>query len=261
MNPFRALSGVLVLALAAFAFAANSPKGPEGAVVRSGHPLKWDEMQQTKPAKYGDGAVEFHFSVTNTSQEESVKILEVRPSCGCTVADLPSTPWVLPPGGKGSFRATVDVRGRRGHFSKTMLVASTVGAQILGLTVEIEDPPVRSRTENLQLAATDRQAVFHGTCYSCHVEPIGGKQGEKLFQAACAICHEAEPRASMVPDLSVAKERRDADFWRRWISEGKEQTLMPAFHEKHDGPLSTAQVESLVEYGLRHFPTEPAAAP
>lgn len=258
MKPFRALPGVLVLALTVLAFAADAPDPSEGAV-RPAHPLKWDEMHQTKPAKYGDGAVEFHFSVTNTSKEESVKILEVRPSCGCTVADLPSTPWILPPGAKGSFRATVDVRGRRGHFSKTMLVASDVGAQILGLSVDIEDPPVRSRSENLQLAAADRQAVFHGTCYSCHVDPIGGKQGEKLFNAACSICHEANPRATMVPDLNVVREPRDAGYWRKWIGEGKEGTLMPAFHEQHGGPLSNAQVESLVEFGLRHFPTAPAA--
>jgi mono/diheme cytochrome c family protein len=257
MKPIRVLSGVVVLVLAVLAMAANAPEFPEGEV-RPAHPLKWDAMHKTKPAKYGDGAVEFQFSVKNTS-EEAVKILEVRPSCGCTVADLPATPWIIQPGGEGSFRATVDVRGRRGHFSKTMLVASNAGAQILGLTVDIEDPPVRSRAENLQLAAADRQAVFHGTCYSCHVDPIGGKQGEKLFNAACAICHEANPRATMVPDLKVAKEPRDAAYWRKWIGEGKEGTLMPAFHEQHGGPLSNAQVESLVEFGLRHFPTAPAA--
>src|SRR4051812_17603042 len=108
MNPFRALLGVLVLAMAVIAYAANAPDAE--APVRPAHPLKWDEMHKTKPAKYGDGAVEFQFSVTNTSKEESIKILDVRPSCGCTVADLPSTPWVLAPGAQGSFRATVDIR-------------------------------------------------------------------------------------------------------------------------------------------------------
>ena len=78
-----------------------------------------------------------------------------------------------------------------------------------------------------------------------------------LFNAACSICHEADPRATMVPDLNVAREKRDAAYWRKWIAEGKEQTLMPAFHEKHGGPLSETQVESLVTFVLKNFPTEP----
>src|SRR5207249_541916 len=95
------------------------------------------------------------------------------------------------------------------------------------------------------------------TCYACHVEPIGGKQGAPLFLAACAICHEAEPRATMVPDLAVARGHRDADFWRKWISEGKDKTLMPAFADEKGGPLGDAQIESLVQYALSHFPTDP----
>ena len=37
-----------------------------------------------------------------------VEILELRPSCGCTVAEMPKTPWVLAPGEKSSFRAIAD---------------------------------------------------------------------------------------------------------------------------------------------------------
>jgi cytochrome c5 len=254
MKILRSLLGGLIVAGAALAYAASTPEQP--APVRRPHPLQWDSMDKLIAAKTGDGAVEFQFSVTNTGAEP-VQIMEVRPSCGCTVADLPKSPWILAPGGTGSFRATVDIRGRRGLFSKTMLVASNAGAQVLGLRVEIPEAPRLSRDQNIQLAAADRQAVFHGACYSCHVEPIGGKQGQLLFNAACSICHEADPRATMVPDLNMAREKRDAAYWRKWIAEGKEQTLMPAFHEKHGGPLSETQVESLVTFVLKNFPTEP----
>jgi cytochrome c5 len=222
---------------------------------RRTHPLVWDAMEKTVEAQRGDTAADFRFSVTNTS-DKPVQIFEVRTSCGCTVAEMPATPWILAPGANGSFRATVDIRGRHGRFAKSMLVASNAGAQVLGVTVQIPEAPILSRGEKQELALADRQAVFHGTCYTCHVEPIGGKQGAALFQAACAICHEAEPRATMVPDLMVPREKRDADYWRKWIAEGREKTLMPAFHEKHGGPLGEAQVESLVQFALKQFPTE-----
>jgi hypothetical protein len=67
----------------------------------------------------------------------------------------------------------------------------------------------------------------------------------------------AEHRASMVPTLLVAREPRDAAFWRKWISEGKEHTLMPAFAKEHGGPLTPEQIESLVEFAVTSFPKVP----
>jgi hypothetical protein len=61
----------------------------------------------------------------------------------------------------------------------------------------------------------------------------------------------------MVPDLLIARERRDSAWWQRWIAEGKEGTLMPAFAQARGGPLTEAQVASLVEFALSHLPTEP----
>jgi len=257
MNLPTAILGSLVLAISALAIAATAPEAGAPPAQRV-HPLVWDEPRKTFAAQPGQTEVDFRFSVTNTS-DRPVLIREIRTSCGCTLAEMPKSPWVLEPGGQGSFRATVDIRGRHGHFSKTMLVASDAGGQVLGVAVDIPPAPKLSREENLQLAATDRQAVFRGACYSCHVEPIGGKQGERLYQAACSICHDAEPRATMVPDLMTVREPRDAAWWRSWIGEGRANTLMPGFAEQHGGPLSDAQVESLVEFALGRFPTAPAS--
>jgi mono/diheme cytochrome c family protein len=77
-----------------------------------------------------------------------------------------------------------------------------------------------------------------------------------LFRAACEVCHTASHRASMVPDLLVAREHRDASWWRAWITEGKSGSLMPAFAQKNGGPLTEAQIASLVEFALTHLPTE-----
>ena len=221
------------------------------------HPLFWDALEKSYDAKPGDEAADFTYSVQNRSQSE-VEILELRPSCGCTVAEMPKTPWVLKPGEKGSFTATADFQGKHGKFTKVIHIISSAGTQMLTLNVNIPETEESRRTRNQLLATADRQAVFRGDCATCHVTPTVGKTGAELFQAACGICHTAAHRASMVPDLAIAREMRDEAYWRRWISDGKERSLMPAFAQQHGGPLSAAQIESLIAYALQHLPTEPA---
>lgn len=222
------------------------------------HPLVWEAMTQAIDAKPGEDAAEFVFSVQNTSAQR-VEIRELRPSCGCTVAELPEKPWILAPGARGSFRATADFKGKQGKFVKTIHVVTPAGAQVLTLEVNIPDTPEARRARNQQLAAADRQAVFRGECAACHATPAAGKLGGELFAAACGVCHTAAHRASMVPDLGVARQPRDAAYWRTWIADGKQGTLMPGFARAHGGPLSDEQIESLIAFALQHLPTQPAA--
>ena len=224
------------------------------------NPLVWDALSKSLVVQSGDGAVDFEFGVKNTAAKP-IEIIQVRPSCGCTVAEIPRSPWILAPGEKGSFTGTMDVRGKTGQFSKTIFVNSTAGTQMLRLDVTVEATPEKTRAENRQMASADRQAVFRGDCARCHVAPIGVTLGGVLFQNACAICHLANPRASMVPDLLTAREHRDEAWWRKWISEGKEGSLMPAFAKSKGGPLTEAQIDSLVEYAVTHLPTEPRREP
>ena len=220
------------------------------------HPLVWDAMEKTLTVKPDGESAKFEFKVVNKSGEP-VEVLRIEPSCGCTVAEMPSKPWILAPGAEGAFSADVDYRGKLGQFSKAIYIHSTAGSQVLHVTIQIPDTEENRRARNQQLALADRQGVFRGECVNCHVVPTVGKTGEALFQTACAICHDANPRASMVPDLRVAREPRDAAYWEKWISEGKEQTLMPAFAAKRGGPLSPEQIASLVEYALARLPTRP----
>jgi mono/diheme cytochrome c family protein len=232
-----------------------------GAAIDSGvpkptHPLVWDAMEKTLAVQPENGEAKFTFRVTNKSGEP-VEILQIEPSCGCTVAEMPSTPWILAPGAEGAFTAMVDYRGKHGTFSKTINVHSNGGTQRLTVVVDIQETEESRRARNQQLASVDRQGVFRGDCASCHVVPTVGKMGGELFVTACGICHAASPRASMVPDLAIARERRDAAYWERWISEGKERTLMPGFAAKRGGPLTDEQIASLVEYALANLPLEP----
>jgi mono/diheme cytochrome c family protein len=211
----------------------------------------------------GETEAKFTFGLTNVSKE-TVTISGVHTSCGCTVAQLPSQPWVLKPGDHGEIGVTVDLRGKSGNLIKTATVSSSVGS--IPLMVQISVPRIdpkkmpmteNDRTRNLQVAAVDRQAVFRGECVTCHVIPTIGKVGKELYVAACGVCHEGEHRASMVPNLRALNKPTDAAYWNQWISEGRPGSLMPAFLAKNGGILSSNQVSSLVAYLSGPFQSEP----
>jgi mono/diheme cytochrome c family protein len=100
----------------------------------------------------------------------------------------------------------------------------------------------------MQVALTDRQAVFKGECVTCHVQRGEGKYGQALYDADCAICHEGEHRATRVPDLHALKTPTNFEFWRSWVAQGKPGSLMPAFSGIDGGPLSDMQIASLATY-------------
>ncbi|MBI5385019.1 MAG: DUF1573 domain-containing protein [Verrucomicrobia bacterium] len=252
--------------------------------------LAWDadatQGLKQYDAKPGEQNAFFTFWVTNVSPAD-VSITGVSSSCGCTVAQLPSQPWLLKPGAHGPLKVTVDLRGRYGLVMKGVTVQTTAGIKPLVVRVNVPQPtnsaafavpgqagapaagsPPQShammsadRARNLQVALGDRQAVFKDDCARCHVEPGRHKQGPELYAAVCGICHDATPRAAMVPDLRQPRTPRTVEFWRKTISEGRPGSLMPACAASEGGPLNDAQVESLVTYLDQHFPKEPDAAP
>ncbi|MEO7412077.1 MAG: DUF1573 domain-containing protein [Opitutaceae bacterium] len=227
-----------------------------GRAAQAPHPLVWDAMQKSASPKFEDGVARFEFHVTNTSKRP-VRVYYVRPSCGCTTVDAPRMPWTLAPGERGTVKASVDFLGKEGEIAKDLVVGTVEGTQTLMMVIQVPamDPAMRQR--NQALAAANRQSVFQGTCAACHAAPAESRFGIDLFEAACAICHQAKHQAAMVPNLNVAREKRDAAWWTRWVEEGRAGTLMPGFAKKHGGPLSESQVESLIEYLLATFPTEP----
>ncbi len=226
--------------------------------------LVFDSISKEHVAKSGDELVHFSFSLTNVSSTP-VTINWVRTSCGCTVAQLPSTPWTIPPGGHGAFGVDVDLRGKFGVFTKLVTLDTSQGQKLLSVKLTLPAATlgsrtvggggvVDSRTRNMQLALADRQTVFKNDCARCHAAPAVGRTGQPLYEAVCGICHDSPHRASMVTDLTALPVTPTSEVWRAMITHGKVNTLMPAFSDKLGGPLSDAQIESLVQYLTHYYP-------
>lgn len=184
----------------------------------------------------------------------TVTILSVHPSCGCTTAELPPVPWQIPPSSNGQIKLTVNLQGKAGTLFKTVNVTTDHGKKDLILRINILPPPPmpemteEQRNAGIIAAKADRQAVFKGDCASCHLKKVEGKYGQQLFDALCAICHEAQNRATMVPDLANLQIPTSDEFWRTWITAGKAGSLMPAFATSQGGPLNDLQIASLAAY-------------
>lgn len=214
--------------------------------------LAWDAV--TKSAKVTDNqrVVHFAFDFTNIS-DGAVTILGVHPSCGCTTAQLPPVPWRIPAASSGKIRLSVNLPGTVGTLLKTVNVSTDKGFKMLDMRITVHSQPIPKITEaerraDIAVAKRDRQAVFKGNCASCHLRDVEGRYGKAIYADACAICHDAKSRASMVPDLHHLNVPTDVAFWRSWIASGKAGTLMPAFAAAQGGPLSDMQIATLASY-------------
>jgi mono/diheme cytochrome c family protein len=233
------------------------------------YPLKWDAELKEYASKPGEMTAPFTFWLTNVSSAE-VLIKSVRTSCGCTVAKLPAQPWHIPPGGTGPIDVTVNLAGKGGTISKGVTVESTVGIKMLTVKVNIARVaagPVATmndsdRLKNMQMALSDRQVVFKNQeCAKCHADPAKGKAaGMQVYAAVCGVCHDSHLRAALVPDLRNLNHPTDAEHWRKWITYGRPGSMMPAFADSEGGPLTRQQIDALVDYMVRAFPSRVAQA-
>ena len=222
--------------------------------------VAWDAVEKSVTVPFGTEEAHFDFNLTNVSPAV-VPIRSAASSCFCTVAKLPAEPWMLQPGESGQIHVTMDLSGKSGRLTKALTVTADQGTRLLLVNATILPEPAKPlgpmspRERNQAAAKTDRQAVLRGDCARCHVEPGRGKFGKDLYVSVCGVCHEAERRATMVPDLHAISQPTNATFWRNWIVNGKAGTLMPAFTLPHGGFMSEAQVESLVAYLVGNFPS------
>jgi mono/diheme cytochrome c family protein len=237
---------------------------PVAAVALPDGVLVFDSEKKETIVHEGDSDAHFVFNFTNVSSK-NVIISAVTTSCGCTTAELPHMPWILVPHAKGRIPVTMNVVGHTGKDPKTVTVTTDQGFKTLNVEANIlplsASGQMGDRERNLELAKVDRQAVFKGDCAKCHADPAKGKTGQELYMAACAICHEAKPRASMVPDLQILNHPTDSNYWKMIIALGKPGTLMPAFADEMGGPLNGDQIVSLAEFLTQKFPTGQAATP
>lgn len=227
--------------------------------------LAWDADVKDYTTKPGEVQGNFTFYFTNVSAQ-TVAINNAVASCGCTVPKLPALPWKIEPGTGGEIPVTMNVAGKTGLIQKNVTVNTDHGPKILTVKVNVTPPNAAApavagpmnRSLNQELAKADRQAIFKGDCASCHVEKGRGRLGKDLYAASCGICHDAEHRADMVPDLRNLKHDTNADYWKTWISLGKPGTLMPGFSQSEGGPLTQLEINSLVQYLVTTIPTKAA---
>jgi mono/diheme cytochrome c family protein len=214
--------------------------------------IVWDAESKATNVASGLDFARFNFAFTNLSAVP-LAVSNVHTSCGCTTAQLPPLPWVVPSGSNGQFGVSVNLAGKAGTLVKTVTVGTDQGTKTLTVKIIIQPPPTpvmaeAVRVQNMQVSQTNRQAVFHGDCASCHVKEVEGKYAKQLYDAVCGVCHETEHRASMVPDLHKLTVPTDEYFWRTWISYGRPGSLMPAFAKTETGPLTDMQIVSLAAY-------------
>lgn len=237
---------------------ANDPL-PEGIIA-------WNSLLESADATNEQAFVRFTFTFTNITAG-NVTILNVHPSCGCTTAELPPVPWLIPAGSGGEIKLTVNLAGKSGTLFKQVAITTDKGSKNLMLRINILPPPPMAemteaqRAAGLAAAKVDRQAVFKGDCASCHLKKIEGKYGKDLYDNICAICHESAHRATMVPDLHNLQIPTNEEFWRTWITAGKAGSLMPAFATSQGGPLSDLQIASLAAYLNAVCPSHATNAP
>ncbi len=101
--------------------------------------LAFDANLKECDAQAGQTNAFFTFWVTNVC-ETNVLIVDVTSSCGCTVAQLPNRPWILPPGESGPIKVTMDLRGRYGTLFKGLHITSSAGVKALVLRVNVPEP-------------------------------------------------------------------------------------------------------------------------
>jgi mono/diheme cytochrome c family protein len=221
--------------------------------------LAWDSLTKETNIAANITLAQFIFVFTNVSPA-SVTILGVYPGCHCTTAELPPLPWNIPAGTNAQFGVTVNLAERSGPSFKTVTVKTDQGFKQLLVKINVLPPALPALTDderarNVDVARADRQTILRGDCATCHVDPGAGKYGKPLYDAVCAICHDSDHRAAMVPDLHGIKTPTTMEFWQTWIARGKAGSLMPAFSTADGGPLSDMQIISLVQYLAATIPS------
>ena len=106
--------------------------------------LKWDADSKEYAVQAGETSASYTFNATNISSAE-ISINTLRTSCGCTVAQLPTTPYKLAPGSNVAINVSMDLRGKQGQITKSVSVESSVGGKTLLVRVNI---PMKTKSES-----------------------------------------------------------------------------------------------------------------
>lgn len=179
---------------------------------------------------------------------DSLKILDVHSSCGCTPTMVDKK--ILGPGDSANLKVTFNPQGKsKGKVDKTVWITTNAGKDSVTISAEIT-----MLHKGEMMTVTN---IFEGDCRKCHVDKGVGKFGRELYNASCLMCHSPSPN-SHAPHLGRMKAEQAADTtYYRFIAHGKHGTNMPAYAQSRGGPLTEKQIQSLVTL-LTELPKPPA---
>jgi hypothetical protein len=118
--------------------AATKPPAPDTGDTMEPNILAWDALSKEYHAHPGEKIAPFSFSLTNVSPRQIV-IYSTEASCDCTVAKLPSQPWTIPSGGSGKIDATIDLAGKTGTVTNSVIVFTSQGNRRLNVKAILPD--------------------------------------------------------------------------------------------------------------------------
>lgn len=155
---------------------------------------------------------------------ETLKIINVKSSCGCTTFHLYDQ--FIEVGKEIILPFNIDTDGKLGRIDKTITIYTNDKdspwiEHIIFHAVSSEDDKIES------------QKIFETPCASCHIDPASGKEHKALFKAVCDMCHHAE-------DLYTIS----SDSLYKTIVDGSEEIGMPAYKNY----LSNKQIQTLISY-------------
>ena len=101
--------------------------------------LAWDATEKTYRVQPGELRAPFTFSLTNVSSGPVV-IYDTSTTCDCTVASLPSKPWIVQSGGTGQIQANIDLHNKSGTVTNSVIVFTSQGNRRLKVKAILPKP-------------------------------------------------------------------------------------------------------------------------
>ncbi len=189
-----------------------------------------------------------HRWIYHNDGQATLAILGTRPMCGCTVSTIEKKE--IPPGGTGVLEVTFDPAGQEGSVRRTIAVLTNDPARpTTHLAVKAKVLPKPEPAGSSGHPRWTGQSLLMGSCASCHSAPAAGKSGEALWAAVCAMCHGARAEGGLAPGLRAPDylAAHDDEALAAGVAYGTANPRMPGFSDVMGGPLSRAQVDSLVK--------------
>ncbi|MDX2470740.1 MAG: DUF1573 domain-containing protein [SAR324 cluster bacterium] len=167
-------------------------------------------------------------TVTNMGSGE-LKILGVKPSCGCTTIKIPKRK--LTSGESTIIPFFVDTRGKIGKVEKTIKIYSNSPGPAHVEPIAFHVLPKLKRGE------TSLNFILEPPCASCHIDPAVGKNGAMLFKAICKSCHvkalKTRSRPSLVKIISSGIPAMGMPAYQDYLDESQIQSLAEHIYQSH----------------------------